>query len=341
MRREIAEQPAALQRFLDDGLPASQELAADCRKREIGLLFLAGRGTSDHAAVFCKYLFEILAGLPVALAAPSVYTLYHAVVSLERALVMGISQSGEAAYAVEVLRAARERGDLTACITNEPHSTMARSVDHALLCHAGPEKSLPATKSYTASLAAVAAFAAAYTDDEALLESLHGVPDLVAAVLAGEEELAAGVERYRYMEECVVLARGINQCTALEVSLKLSETSYVRAHPYSAADFMHGPIAVVEEGYPCLVFALTGAAFETTLTLIQALRERGAELIIASDADAALELAATPLRLPTVPELLSPLVAVVVGQLFAYHLARCKGRDPDHPRGLKKVTFTL
>ena len=341
MRAEIGEQPEALRRLLAMELPAIRALAEAARERGIGLLFLAARGTSDNAAVYAKYLFEILAGVPVCLAAPSVYTLYESRVRLDGALVMGISQSGEAADALEVLRAAREDGCLTACITNEPASAMYRAVERPLQCHAGLERSLPATKTYTTSLMVVAALCASFAGDDALLAELQQIPAAVEQVLAGEAALAEGAERHRDLGNCVVLARGVNQCTALEVALKLTETSYVQAQPFSVADFMHGPIAVVEEGYPCLLFAPSGRAYENVVELARTLRERGADLIIASDREEALELATTPLRLPSVPELLSPMVAVVAGQLFAYHLARVKGRDPDHPRGLKKVTFTL
>jgi len=341
MRAEIGEQPAALRRVLEEELPAIRRLAEVCRTRDVRLLFLAARGTSDNAAVYAKYLFEIVAGIPAALAAPSVYTLYGARVRLPHALAIGVSQSGEAADALEVLRAARADGYLTACITNEESSSMAMAVEHALFCRAGPERSLPATKTYTTSMAVAAALCACFAQNDALLDELRLLPEAMDAVLASDAALAPRVERYRYLEECVVLSRGVNHCTALEASLKMAETSYVRAHPFGAADFLHGPIAVVEEGYPCLVFAPSGQAFATVLELITLLQERHAELIIVSDEDAALERATTPIRAPRVPELLSPIVAAVAAQLFAYHLALVKGRDPDHPRGLKKITHTL
>lgn len=344
MRAEILEQPEALQRILDHELPRVADLARVARQRDVALLFLAARGTSDHAAVYAKYLCEIVAGIPVALAAPSVFTLYGGQVRLDRALVLGISQSGKAADALEVLRRARAGGQLTASITNERSSPMAAATEHPLYCHAGPERSLPATKTYTTSLALVYGLVAALGEREDLLEDLRGAPEMVGRALELEERIAERAERYRYMEECVVLARGLNQCSALETALKLSETSYLRAHPYSAADFLHGPIAVVEDGYPCLLFAPSGAGYPVMQEVAGELRKRGAELLIASDRDELLREATTPLPLPaspSVPEFLMPLVGIVVMQLFAYHLARAKGRDPDRPRGLAKVTHTF
>lgn len=341
MLSEIREQPEALERLLSEELGRVQELAAAARAREVSLLFLAARGTSDHAAVYAKYLAEIVAGLPAALAAPSVFTLYGAKVRLDHALVLGISQSGKAADAIEVLKQAREAGQLTGCITNDAESPMSQTAEHPLCCRAGLERSLPATKTYTTSLALVYALVAYLAGREELIEDLRRTPEWVSQVLALDEEIGEWAERYRFMEECVVLARGINQCTALEAALKLAETTYVRSHPFSSADFAHGPIAVVDEGYPCVLFGPSGAGHQTMVETADSLRERGAELIVLSDQEDLLARGTTRIRLPQVPELLSPLVSIVAAQLFAYHLARVKGRDPDHPRGLKKVTHTF
>jgi glucosamine--fructose-6-phosphate aminotransferase (isomerizing) len=341
MLQEIREQPEALERLLDQELGRVSETAQAARAREVGLLFLAARGTSDHAAVYARYLSEIVAGIPASLAAPSVFTLYRSEVRLEHALVLGISQSGRAADALEVMHAARSRGQLTACITNDHESPMAASAEFPLYCHAGLERSLPATKTYTTSLALVYALVAGLAGRPGLLTELYALPGWIRTVLALETEIAAKAERYRFMDECVVLARGINQCTGFEAALKLSETSYLRAHPYSAADFLHGPIAVVGEGYPCLVFAPSGAAYDTMAGVVSQLKESGAELLIVSDREELLRQATTPFPIPTVPELLTPAVGIVAAQLFAAYLARSKGRDPDRPRGLKKVTHTL
>lgn len=341
MLREIREQPQALRTLLETQPERVAEAAAAARQREIDLLFIAARGTSDHAAVYLKYLAEICAGIPGALAAPSVFTLYKSLPRLERALVLGISQSGRAADAIEVLTRCREAGHLTACITNESDSPMAAAAEYPLFCSAGPERSLPATKTYTTSLALACLLAAELGDEGELKRQLAAVPGLMETVLSSEGVIAMHAERYRYMEKCIVLARGLNLCSALETALKLSETSYLRAHPFSAADFLHGPIAVVDEGFPCILMAPSGRGHETMLEVAGELRTRGAELIVISDSDDILELATTALRIPAAGEMVAPLVEIVTAQLFAYHLARLKGRDPDRPRGLKKVTHTF
>jgi glucosamine--fructose-6-phosphate aminotransferase (isomerizing) len=340
MLDEIRQQPAAVSALLVRERRAIERLAAACRARGIELIFVAARGTSDHAAVYAKYLAEIVAGTPVCLAAPSVFTLYGAAPRLDNALVLAISQSGEAVDARAILERARAAGQLTACITNNAGSPLAAAAEHVIDCGAGEEKSLPATKTYTTSLAAVAALVAELAGEARLREELRAVPGWMEAVLESEAVIAPRVERYRYMEECVVLARGFNQCTALETALKLTETSYVLANPYGAADFLHGPIAAVEEGTPCLLYAPSGQTYPQMEELAGKLAEREAELVIISDRVELRERAQTFLPIPGVPEALSPLVAIVVGQLFAYHLATVKGRDPDRPRGLRKVTIT-
>jgi glucosamine--fructose-6-phosphate aminotransferase (isomerizing) len=350
MRQEINEQPEAVARALVAEAVQVEKLAAAARDRKIELLFIAARGTSDHAAILAKYLFEIELGLPVCLAAPSVFTLYQAPVRLDRAMVLGISQSGEAADANEIVRQARDRGILTACVTNHDRSTMAQTAEYPLLCHAGEERSLPATKTYTTSLALLYRLAVAMGARPELGAALEGAATAMQVTLNLDAAISGWVERYRYMEECVVLARGVNQATALETALKLTETSYVRAHSWSGADFMHGPIAAVDEGYLCILYLLNGRTHAPMLELMRAVAERGAECLLVSDSDVALEemekrqsqgVGGRCLRLPApVDEMLTPLVAIVAGQLFAYHLARVKGRDPDAPRGLRKVTVT-
>jgi glucosamine--fructose-6-phosphate aminotransferase (isomerizing) len=218
---------------------------------------------------------------------------------------------------------------------------MGRACEHVIAMGAGEERSLPATKSYTASLAAIAALAAELAPRAALRQGLVELPERVREVLALEEEIARRAQRYRYMEKCVVLARGLNQATAMEAALKLAETCYVEAQPYSAADFLHGPIAIVGEGFPCFLFAPSGRGYPSMCELARRLEEQSAETIIVSDQEEILQWAVTPIRLPTaVDEALAPIVAIVAGQLFACHLSRVRGIDPDSPRGLRKVTVT-
>jgi glucosamine--fructose-6-phosphate aminotransferase (isomerizing) len=341
MLDEIYEQPAAIEEALRLERGAVASLVANLRSREIHAVIIAARGTSDHAATYAKYLIEIALHLPVSLAAPSVYTLYGSTLKLDGCLMIGISQSGQAPDVVQTLGAARAAGAVTACITNVPDSPIVHVSDHTLLCHAGDERAVAATKTYTTSLALVALLAGTWAANDELLLALATAPDQIRAALNLDETIAASCERYRYIQECAVLARGLNQCTALECALKLTETSYLVAKPYSGADFLHGPIAMVSDGFPCFLFAPDGRAYETMLELARKLKDRSGEMVTIAHDEEILGLAAKPLKMPgSVSELLSPLVYIVPGQLWAYHLAVNRGYDPDKPRGLTKVTLT-
>ena len=258
MLNEIQEQPAALRRTLSYSIDAVRRAALEAKQRDIDLVILAARGTSDHAALYAQYLFQYLNGIPVALATPSLYTLYGASLRLGRAMVIGISQSGESPDIVEVVAQAREVGALTVGITNQEGSRLAMTAQHTLLCHAGLELSVAATKTYTTTCAILALLAAFMPGGEPIRDSIERIPDLVAAALKSEEILARVAERYVHARDCVVLGRVFQYSTARETALKLEETCYVVATPFSSADFRHGPAALVERGMPVVLFAPPG-----------------------------------------------------------------------------------
>ncbi|MGE5549027.1 MAG: SIS domain-containing protein [Bacteroidota bacterium] len=340
MLEEIKSQPeilASLQREAEGEL---DELAARVRERGVDLIVLAARGTSDHAAIFGQYFLEYVTGIPVALAAPSIVTLYERPLRLSNALVIGLSQSGEAADVDLYLAAARASGALTATITNAPGSTMAKHAEHLLLCRADVERAVAATKTYTAEMALLAMLGLALAGDAGVSAAFADLPRYMAKTLRLEETVRAQVERYAFIRECVVLARGLNQATALETALKIQETSYIGAKGYSAADFLHGPIAMVHQNFPVLVFAPTGAARDGLAETADKIKERGGELVVFADDRGILSLGRTSFALPHVPELFSPFTCIVAAQLFACFLALAKGYDPDKPHGLTKVTVT-
>ncbi|GAC1397817.1 MAG: SIS domain-containing protein [Ktedonobacteraceae bacterium] len=368
MLQEIQEQPAALRRTLSNTLDAVQYVAAETKRRAIKLVLLAARGTSDHAALYAQYLFQYLNGIPVALATPSLYTLYGASLRLEQALVIGISQSGESPDIVEVVAQARVAGALTIGITNHESSLLATTAEYTLLCHAGLERSVAATKTYTTTGMVLAMLSAYMSGGEALQESLELVPDTVAAVLKSEASIARIAARYVYARDCVVLGRAFQYSTARETALKLEETCYIVATPFSSADFRHGPAALVERGLPVIVFAPPGKTSADSLVLLQWLRERNADSLVIAEEEHLLELATIPIQLAlpsvtqktvhrtrgtfhgndptqavgtTIAELLAPLAYIVPGQLLAQHIALQKGLNPDQPRSLTKVTRTM
>jgi glucosamine--fructose-6-phosphate aminotransferase (isomerizing) len=256
-------------------------------------------------------------------------------------LVLAISQSGRSPDIVEVVAEARRQGALSVAITNLSDSDLARAAEHVIELHAGEEKSIAATKTYTAQLLALAALSASLAEDRQALEALRTTPDAVAQTLALEPRIGAAAERYRYMRDCVVIGRGYNYATAHEFALKLKELTYTIAEPYSSADFMHGPLALIENGFPAMVVAPRGKMSGEMAEFVRILRVREAEPFVVSDDRVALDLARVAIPLPaTLPEWLSPLTAIIPGQLLAMHLASVRDYDPDHPRGLRKVTET-
>lgn len=342
LQSEIFEQPLCLAGLLDSQRKSVEEIARTIRQRNIRWVFLAARGTSDNAGRYANYLWGARNGLPLALATPSLFTFYNQPPKLGDALVVGISQSGQSPDIVSVLAEGRRQGCLTLAITNEIQSPLAKSADLVLDIRAGVEKAVAATKTFTTELMAVAMLSSALAEDNTLWKELGRVPDWVSQVLRQDDSIARMSERFRYMHHCVVLGRGFNYCTAFEWALKLKELTYVVAEPYSSADFRHGPIAMVEGGFPVMAVAPNGKVFDTMLEMLGKLRnEQSAEMVVISDEKRALSLAQSQILLPAgIPEWLTPIVAIVPAQLFAAHLTRVKGLDPEKPRTIFKVTET-
>ncbi len=342
LHSEIFGQPTILHHFLDRQMESARQIAAAIQKADIDYIFLTARGTSDNAGLYAKYLWGMFNRLPVALAAPSTFGIYQHPPRLNRAAVVGVSQSGQSPDIVGVLEEGKRQGALTIAITNAPDSPLANAADFVLYIDAGEEKAVAATKTYTAQLMAIAALSAALCEDDSMLETLHKVPALVEETLNLDAQIEQVAERYRYMTQCVVLGRGYNYATAFEWSLKLKELTYIVADPYSPADFQHGPIAILEKGFPVFAVAPQGAVYEDVLALLRRLTNiHQAEILTLSNANEALHLANTPLRLPDpMLEWVSPIVSIVPAQLFSYYLTRAKGWDTESPRGLKKITET-
>jgi glucosamine--fructose-6-phosphate aminotransferase (isomerizing) len=340
--QEIFEQPGALAALIERERHPLGLLAEEIRRTGVTHIVIAARGTSDNAARYAQYLLGGMNGLPVALAAPSLFTIYHKPPRLQNALVLGISQSGKSPDIVSVVAEGRRQGALTASITNFPQSELGQAGDYVIDLHAGLERSLAATKTYTCELAAIALLSALLAGDEAMQAALQQAPGWISQVLGTAHKVAQAAERYRYMKVCVVIGRGYNYATAFELALKLKELTYTMVEPYSSADFMHGPLALIEEAFPAIVIAPSGVMLPDVAQFIQTLKGRGAEVIGISDDPATLAQVRVPIFLPVgVPEWVSPLVSIVAGQLFAMYLADARDYAVDSPRGLKKVTETL
>ncbi len=340
MRSELGEAPEIVRSLIQTQSGVIDSVAEAIAARPVDMVLMAARGTSDHAAIYAQYIFGVYNKLPVALAAPSILSIYGVAPRLRNALVIGVSQSGQSPDVVGVIEAARAQNALTVAVTNDIESPLARAADYAIDVHAGPERAVAATKTYVAEVTALAMLSTALDDDGVARKQLAETPERISRALQLEAEVRPIAREQAGMQRAIVLGRGFNYCTALEWSLKLKELTYVLADAYSTADFEHGPIAMIDPGFVVHAIAADGPTMPEILTVLARLREAGARLVVASNAAPALDLADVKLRLPDGPEWLSPLWSIIPGQLFAYHLAQAKRLDTEKPRHIQKVTKT-
>ncbi|MFT3890879.1 MAG: SIS domain-containing protein [Anaerolineales bacterium] len=342
LHSEIFEQPERLASLLENQKQTVMEIAKAIQSRNVSYAFLAARGTSDNAGRYANYLWGARNQLPLALATPSLFTYYQKPPRLQNALVVGVSQSGQSPDIVSVVEEGRKQNNLTVAITNEPDSPLAKAADFVLDVQAGSEKAVAATKTYTAELMSIAMLSAALNNSDEQWSELASVPRWAELALSLDETIQQMAQRYRYMDHCVVLGRGFNYATAFEWALKLKELTYIIAEPYSSADFQHGPIAMVEGGFPVMAVVPKGKVHDSMKDMLARLRtQRNAELVVISDDKDTLALAQSPIKLPPqMPEWLTPIVSIIPAQLFACHLTQVKGYDTESPRNLTKVTET-
>lgn len=336
MAAEMAEQPDRLAALLD----RREEIAALVRSLAPAPGSLAGttivaRGSSDNAGVYGRYLIELASRRPVGLASPSLQTLYDARVDYGGYLAVAVSQSGTTPEIVTTLQRLQAAGAAGVAVTNDAESPLAGAAQGLVALEAGEELAVPATKTVTATMAALAMIAAALGAPPFAPEVAGRLPGWVADVLADQGSAEQVAERLQSAGRLVTVGRGLMYGAALETALKLKETTLTAAEGFSAADLRHGPIAVVERGLPVLALVAAGPAREDMDALVAELGERGAQVLTVGDAPAA------DLPLPAgVPEALAAILAVVRAQQLALALARRRGLDPDAPAGLSKVTRT-
>lgn len=338
MLQEIAEQPGALEATLTAEKSKYETLGRVLRDKDIRMIVLVARGSSDNASLFGRYLLEISCGIPVSLCAPSVFTLYDAKVNYQDALVIGVSQSGEGTDINTVLERAKASGAMTLGITNESDSSMSKIVDESLLIHAGREKSVAATKTYTGQMLHFYMLANALGANHVA----EKIPDYVAKALELKPHVAEFAKSHADMTDCVVVGRGLNYGNSYELALKLMETCYVVAERFSSADFFHGPLAIVERGFPAIFFGPQGVTKKSNMDLLERLKELGADSLSITNDDDIARLSSHSIMMPKeIDEFLSPIPFIIPGQLFAALLAQEKGINADAPRSLSKVTKTV
>lgn len=327
LEREIREQPEVAARLLDRLLPQVAPLRAHLTGRGAEQVYLVARGSSDNAARYAQYLWPVRAGVTVTLATPSLATVYGVPPDLRRQAVVAVSQSGRSPDVVAVVQQAREAGRPTLAVTNDPASPLADAADVVVDLGAGPERSVAATKTYTASLLALAVLGVALGDADAE-DDLRRVPEALDAAVTGTggtDEAAAVLAR---AGRAVAVGRGLNLATAHETALKVTELTGTLVAPYSPADLMHGPVAALGPQVPALLVAPDEPASASVLDAVPELERRGAPVVVLGRGG------------PALPGWLTPLTAIVPGQLLAWRLAELRGVDVDHPGDLSKVTLT-
>ncbi|MCQ4042853.1 SIS domain-containing protein [Streptantibioticus rubrisoli] len=339
MSGEMAQQPAVLRRILDEGAPKIRKIAEQIAARNPRFVLLTARGTSDNAALYAKYLIEVLLGKPAGLTSMSTTTAYGAQPDLTDVLVITVSQSGGSPDLVASTQAARDAGAITLAVTNNADSPLAEVSEFHIDVLAGPEKALPATKTYTAELLALYLFVEGLRGGDG--SAAEVLPELAQQILDRQAEVKQLAARYRFAERLVLTSRGYGYPTAKEAALKLMETSYIPALSFSGADLLHGPLAMVDNVSPVIAIVTEGKGGQALQPVLDRLRGRGADLVVIGN-QAQVDAASAGFVLPTsgVAEEVQPILEIIPLQMLAYEVTIARGQDPDAPRALAKVTET-
>ena len=339
MESEVRSQPAMLARLVEDAAPVVAELGREIARRRPRFAILAARGSSDHAAIYGKYLLETQAGLVASLAAPSVYSLYGRSPDVRDALAIGISQSGQSPDIVAALDGARRAGALALAVTNDEASPLAQVADLVLPLRVGPERSVAATKTFTAELLALWFLVAAVTGADP--GPAQRVAEDAAGALRSAERALAGVSLGDAASPVVVVGRGYGFPIALEIALKLREVGVRNAQGFSAADLLHGHIAAVRPGTTGIVVGVAGPTLASLLDCTVALRARGARTVVISDSPELRQAADVAVPVEAATESLAVIPVTVAGQWLTLQDATIRGLDPDRPPGLEKIVRTV
>lgn len=343
MIQEALQSPAVVAKQYQINRPIWQELYHRLKVIEIPMAMTVARGSSDHAATFAKYLFETQLGLTTASSAPSVVTLYQSRQKLRNCLVMALSQSGESPDICEVMESARKQGAITVALVNRENSQLAKVVEYLLPVGAGEEKAVAATKSYIATLAALLQGCAIASENTHLLACLERLPDLLQA--ACELDWSNAIKILGSRQDLLIIGRGFSFPIALEAALKCKETAVLHAEAFSSAEVQHGPMALVQPGFPVLLFCQDDVTFGANIKLVHRLHALGSRVLLALPANlAAVELPEGVTRLPlpaSIHGIMDPLAAIQAFYLMVAELAVSRGYNPDQPANLQKITRTV
>lgn len=336
MREEVLEIPAAVDRLLTNGVGAIKEAAAAVRVADPRFAVTVARGSSDHVCSFLKYALELELGLPVASVGPSVASIYGAQLKLANSITLAVSQSGKSPDIVAMTKSATQGGSLSIAFTNDPESPLADVASQTIPIHAGPELSVAATKTFVTSAVAGLMLLAEWKGDNALRGALSALPaDLERAVQIDWSELSEAIGS---AQSLFTLGRGPSWAVSNETALKFKETSQIHAESYSSAEVLHGPVSIVNTGFPILCFATGDAAEGSLVEVADQLADKGARVFVTS------KLARKAQQLPhvrTAHALTDPIALIASSYAMIERVAADRGINPDTPRHLRKVTETV
>lgn len=342
MYQEIFQEPEKLSTCLECNWGQIHTVAKLLQEKKPTSVIISARGTSCNAGKYAKYLMEIYLGIPVSIAAPSTLTRYGGKLYLDNTLVIGISQSGAAADVCSLIDRGNETGAITIAITNTEGSLLAEHAQYHFYCCADKEEAHAATKTFVTQMELLTLLTAAWTEDARMEEQIRQLPNLTLQVLMKRQRICELIQKWRFVEECFILARGLSYPVALECEIKIQETSFIHAQAFSTANFAHGPVAMVSRRVPLLAIACDAETDENVIEAIHRVQAEGAEvLIITNKPEIAGMSEENALLLDTDCEGLKGVFAAATAiQLLACELAVLCGQNPDAPRGLTKVTVT-
>jgi len=341
MKKEIFDQIDCLKNCYEKNLVNIKAVAENIKNTRVNNIIFVARGSSDNAANFGKYAIEILSGIPVSLAAPSIVSIYKRRLNLEKTCVIGVSQSGQSEDICQFMEMASQSGAMTVAITNSPDSRLAKNSQFSIEMGVGKEEAVAATKSFTAEVLLLEMLAAFLGDNLEIIKELSMIDQVVKKALSEEQQIEKKVQRFRYLDECFVLGRGISYPIALEFALKIQETSYIRAKGFSSSDFMHGPIAMISNNIPVLLIALNDQTAENSIEVAKKLYDQNIDVIAFSDIEELKDCSTLIFEIDKdINPWLKPFFVIPMIQLFSYHLSILKKNNPDKPRLLNKVTIT-
>lgn len=341
MEKEARSVPEKVEKQLKENKSLWEDICKSLKKRHLKYAMTVARGSSDHAATFAKYLFEVELGLVTSSAAPSVYTIYDQKFNHNGGLVVGISQSGKSPDLYETVAKATESGAPTISLVNQVQSPLAEASEFVVPLHADTEVAVAATKSYISTLVALIQFSAIYTNNKSLLTALDQLPELLA--LCNETNWESVVSSFEHTQHAYIVGRGFSFPIAQEAALKLKETSSLHAEAFSSAEVLHGPFALVKDHFPVLVFGQNDASLPGVVDLTKRMTEMGARTFLCLPHTDNKEHIVCSSRLPmprSIHPRLDPIMSIQAFYIMAARLAVKRGLNPDKPKNLKKVTET-